>query len=65
MELYALERLKNTPFTYNWENGVATFSRFLLFGSFSYLQVIMTLHKSLDEFEMRPDLTMDYRVICP
>ena len=23
------------------------------------------IHKSLDEFEIRPDLTADYRVNCP
>ena len=23
------------------------------------------IHKSLDEFEIRPDLTTDYRVNCP
>ena len=36
-ELGALERLKISPYTYNGENGVATFYRTL-----TYLQVTMT-----------------------
>ena len=56
----ALWRLKKSPWTYNWENGVATFSQLFLIRSFSYLQ-----YKNLDEFEIRPDLTRDYRVSCP
>ena len=40
--LAALERLKNSPLTYNGENGVATFSQLVLIGSISYLQVTMT-----------------------
>ena len=62
-ELAVLERQKKSPYTYNGENGVVTFSRLFLIGSFSYLQVMM--HKSLDEFEIRPDQTTDYRVSCP
>ena len=41
-ELGALERLKKSPWTYNGENGVATFSRLFLIRSISYLQVTMT-----------------------
>ena len=39
---------------FNLKNGVATFSRLFLMGSFSYLQVLITddIHKSLDEFEI-------------
>ena len=40
-ELAALERVKKSPNTYNGKNGVATFSRLLLIGSISYLQVTM------------------------
>ena len=51
----------------NLKNGVATFSRLFLMGSFSYLQVMMTymIHKGLNEFKIRPDPTMDHRVSCP
>ena len=41
-ELAALERLKKIPYTYNGENGVATFSQLFLIKSFLYLQVTMT-----------------------
>ena len=64
-ELSALERWKKSPLTYNGENGVSALYRLFLIGSFSYLQVTMTHIKSLDEFEIRPNLTTDYRVSCP
>ena len=41
-EVAALESLKNSPYTYNWKNGVATFSQLFLIRSFTYLQVMMT-----------------------
>ena len=49
------------------ENGFTAFSQMFLIGSFSYLQVIINdnIHKSLNEFEIRSDQTMDYRVSCP
>ena len=51
------------------ENGVIAFSRLFLIGSFSYLPVTMTgnndMHKSLDEFEIWPNSTLDYGVSCP
>ena len=34
MELFALERLKNNPFTYNAEKGVSTFSWLIPFDTF-------------------------------
>ena len=40
-ELAALERLKKSPYTYNWKIGVATFSQLFLIGSISYLQLTM------------------------
>ena len=42
------------------ENSVATFSRllFILAGN-------SDIHKSLDEFEIRPGSTTDYGVSCP
>ena len=47
-ELAALERLKKSPYAYNWKNDVSTFSRLFLIKSFSYLQVYY-IHESLDE----------------
>ena len=44
------------------EKRFLTFSRLLLIGFFSYLQVT---HKSSKEFEIRPDPTTDCRVSCP
>ena len=41
-ELAALERLKKSPYAYNWKNDVSTFSWLFLIGSFSYLQVMIT-----------------------
>ena len=41
VRLAALERWKKSSYTYNGENGVSTFSRLFLIGSFSYLQVTM------------------------
>ena len=60
VELAALERLKKSPLAYNGKNDVATFSRLFFIGSFSYLQVMKNIHKSLDEFEIRPDPTTCY-----
>ena len=37
---------ESPPLTYNGENGVSTFSRLLLIGSFLYLQVMRTCIKS-------------------
>ena len=37
---------RKPPLTYNWENGVSTFSRLLLIRSFLYLQVMRTCIKS-------------------
>ena len=53
MELAALERRKKFPFS-------AVFDRilFILAGN-------EDMHKSLDEFEFRPDPTTDYGVSCP
>ena len=45
---------------YNLENGVATFSRLFLIGSFSYLQVMMTYIRawmSLKFSQIRPRTT--------
>ena len=57
-ELAALERLKKFPRTYNGENDVITFS--LLFSDrilFILAGIKKDIHKSLDEFESRPDPT--------
>ena len=40
-ELAALERLKKSPYAYNWKNIVSTFSQLFLIGSFSFLQVMI------------------------
>ena len=45
------------------KNGVATFSQLILIKSFSYMQVTMIIHKSLDEFEIWPDLIRDHRAL--
>ena len=50
---------------YNLKNGVATFSRLFLMGSFFILTGNGNIHKSLDEFEIRPDPTTDHRASCP
>ena len=52
---------RKPPLTYNGENGVSTLSRLLLIRSFLYLQVTRTCIKSKisDEFEFRPDWTID------
>ena len=44
----------------HWSSG----SWLFLMGSFSYLQND-DIHKSLDEFEIRPDPTVHHRVSCP
>ena len=41
-ELAALERLEKSPWTYNGENDVITFSPLFLIRFFSYLQVMRT-----------------------
>ena len=53
------------PPRFQWENGVITFSRTFLIEYISYLQVKIYIHKSLNEFEIRRDPTMDYGVGCP
>ena len=45
-ELAALERRKKIPYTYNGKNKAITFSRLVLIGSFSYLQVMRTYVKA-------------------
>ena len=57
MELAALERLKNND---------STFSQLLLIRAFLNLQIDnKEMHNILDEFEFRPFLPTDIRVICP
>ena len=46
------------------EKGVITFSGLFLIGSFLILAGYHDLHKSLHEFEIWPDLAMDYGVSC-
>ena len=63
-ELAALERWKKFPYT---NNGETTSSHFL--GCFDRILFILAgkedMHKSLDEFEFKPDPTTDYGVSCP
>ena len=47
------------------KNGVATFSRVVLDGILFILTGNDDIHKSLDEFEIRPDPTPDHRASCP
>ena len=63
-ELGAFECLKKSPKTYNGVNGVATFSQLFLTGFFFALTGNDDIHKSLDDFKIRPDLTRVYRVSC-
>ena len=60
-ELAALERRKKFPYTYNGENYVSTFSRLLLIGFFSYLQVMKTCIKAWMSLNLGqiPPLTME------
>ena len=51
--LAALERLKESPLTYNWRNVVTTLMLLILNRSYSFLQI---RRKSPDEFEFRQDL---------
>ena len=46
VEIAALERLKNFPLTYNWENLVSTLAPSFLIGSSSFLQVTRTTIKA-------------------
>ena len=43
---YGVHGNRKPPLTYNWENGVSTFSRLLLIQSFLYSQVTRTCMKS-------------------
>ena len=63
-ELNALERLKN-PHRLIMGKTFCAFSQLFSIGFILYLQVTGTrIYKSLDEFEIRPDLTMDCGVSC-
>ena len=64
-ELAALERQKKSPWTYNGENGVSTFSRLSLTRSFSYLQVTRTYISvwMSSNFGQIPLLTMELAVL--
>ena len=50
---------------YNLKNGVAPFFSVFLDGILFILTGNDDIHKSLDEFEIRPDPTTDHRVSCP
>ena len=56
-ELAALERLKKNPLTYNGKNDVITFSTLFLNRILFIFAGNEDMHKSLDEFEIRPDAT--------
>ena len=47
-----------------WENGVVTFSQLFFDRILFILAGNNDIHKSLDEFEIRPDPTPDHRVTC-
>ena len=66
-EKAAIERLKKSPYTYNDENGVATFSQLFLIRHFSYLQVMMTYIRawvSLKFGQIRPRTTELAAIEC-
>ena len=50
--------------TYNGENGVSTFSRLFLIGSFFILAGNDDISENLDKFEIWPDSNTDYGVSC-
>ena len=65
-ELAALERLKKIPIDLFW--GIKQCCH--LFSAVPYQFLFIhagndDIHKSFDEFEIRPDPTMDHRVSCP
>ena len=50
---------------YNLKNSVAPFFSVVLDGTLFIPTGNDDIHKSLDEFEIRPDQTTDHRVSCP
>ena len=63
-ELAALERKKKKlPYSYNEENDDITFYRLFYWILFIFAGN-EDMHKSLDEFEIRPYPTTDHRVSC-
>ena len=63
-ELCALERLKNPQRLIMWKTVLPLFLSWLD-RIFFKLTGNNDIHKSLDELEIWPDLTRDYRVSCP
>ena len=58
IELAAFERLKKkSPYTFNGKNGVVTFFSAVFDRILFILGGNDVIHKSLDEFEIRPDPT--------
>ena len=66
-ELAALERLKQSPQTYNyiWEKCCDHLSAFNFDWIFFKLAIYKDNNTSVDEFKFQPYLTTDYRVSCP
>ena len=65
MELAALERLKNFPLTYNWENLVSTLAPSFLIGSSAFLQITRTTIKAWVSSNLGriPPLTLELAVL--
>ena len=61
-QLPSIERLEKYPYTYNWKNvaslGLHIYEIFFILAGYK------DMHKSLDEFEFRPDPAIDYGVVC-
>ena len=66
-ELTAIERIENekSPYTYNGRDDVNTLAISFFDGIFFILAGDEDMHKSLEEFEFRPDHTIEYGVSCP
>ena len=58
-ELAALERLKKIPIDLNWEKWCCNFFSAILDQILFILEGNDDIHKSLDEFEIRPDPIRD------
>ena len=65
MELSALEHLKNTPIDLQWERRCIHIVSAVEGAILLILAGNEDMHKSLDEFEFRPDPTTNLGVSCP
>ena len=64
-EIAALERLKKSHQCLQWEKCCDHSNAFIFDWNFFILAGNKGMHKSLVEFESKPDQTTDYGVTCP